>query len=279
MKFIHFGVIAALSLISLASLSTACSATNNPAPTADSATESTIDQNKPSLDELEAAVSRIKNIRGYSKFQALSNAELERATPYAKEYRYLFRLAATAEKLVANYEQSDSKLITSFIQASKDAEIGCNYRFGVVRENYLASQTPDANSPITPAPSDQTSNSAAQDITEAPTSQKPATKTEKPSATSTVATLTTSTTKSPSSADQATTSTTENADTKNGTQAPTATDETIPVPATGLTNSETASSSNMPLIITLTLVAIACILIGSMIILNRRKPYRPGRKF
>lgn len=278
MKFIHFGVIAALSLISLASLSTACSATSDPAPTASSTPESVTDQNKPSLDELKAAVSRIKNIRGYSEFQALSNAELERATPYAKEYRYLFRLAATAEKLVANYDQSDSKLITSVIQASKDAEIGCNYRFGVVRENYLTSQTPDAISPTTPAPSDQASNSAAQDTTKAPTSQKPATKTEKSSATSTVATLTTSTAKSPSSADQTTTSTTENTDTKNDTQAPTV-DETIPVPATGLTNSETASSSNMPLIITLTLVAIACILIGSMIILNRRKPYRPGRKF
>lgn len=281
MKLLHLFGVSILSLNCALVISNGVFAINteeNQNPTISS--EITI--TKPSRAELRAAISQVENLENYHTYSLLTPSELQTTTKFASEYTYLFNLVAIAKDLDMNYDSANPIEIIDIIAAAKDAVIACRYLFGTVRtENSAHSNlsTPESSSsdsaakPITPATtSPQTS-----------TSSKPASSTASPESTSTAThTATSNNTTSPNATSPdslvSATTTTETS-TPDETQLPLATanpdDSNVPnVPATGK-----VEKSNKPLFITIGAVALACLLIGSMIILNRKKSYHPGRKF
>lgn len=214
---------------------------------------------KPNLDAIIAMQRRLEQIENYTTFATLSDAELYARTPFAKEYRYLFRLHADLDTLIVHYDQVSSQDIQATLEAARQAEIGCNLRFGVVARAHAANANSESSNSSTTGNSGNSSSPAAP--------AKPAVSTPSSSAPKTQPTPT---------QPAATTPATSQSTTPESTTEP-----IVAVPATGAADPETHSTFNLPL--PFVLLALACVLIGSMIILNRhhapRSPYHPGRKF
>lgn len=271
MKLITFFSAGILALSGLFIIPNSASAATAPeAPVA----PSDIDSPKPPLSELTAAINRVEQIEKYDLYYEiytqLSPDSLRSATEFYREYIYLFNLVAKAQELQTNYATTSAEELNDIIAAAKDAEIACGYLFGTVRKN-------SANNTNTGNASNSSISTPNAPVTTTPQPTSPITtavaKTPSSNTDSVIATSQSSsaTDHAASSDDKAT----------SGSSVDKQTPETfdmssdIPkIPATG-----EVRGSNKPLFITLSVVAFACFLIGSMIILNRKKPYRPGRKF
>lgn len=210
---------------------------------------------KPTRAELRSAITHLENLDNYHTYSLLSADELATTTKFFHEYTYLFKVANLAKDLDANYANASAEDLTDVIKLAEDAVIACRLIFG------STSQNSNAQHPI-PQGSTAVSTPAQTPVVSAPT--KPATSiitttNQSQASTPTVLAQSTPIDIQPDNP-TLTTSEAENND--------------IAVPTTG-----EVRGSNKPLFITLGVVAFACLLVGSMIILNRKKPYRPGRKF
>lgn len=275
MKLITFFGASILALSGLFIIPNSASAATAPeAPV----TPSDIDPSKPSLSELTAAINRVEQIEKYDLYYdiytQLSPDSLKSATEFYREYIYLFNLVAKAHELQTNYATTSAEELNDIIAAAKDAEIACGYLFGTIRKN----STANINSP-----SDTPSSPVSTPNTPVATTPRPTS----PITTAVTKTLTSDVnsaiaiSKSPSATDHAASSDDKATNGSADEQTPETSDTSseIPeIPATGEATGE-ATKSNKHLFITLGVVALACLLIGSMVILNRKKPYRPGRKF
>lgn len=268
MKLITFfgaGILALSSLFIIPNSASAATTPEIPAAPSD------IDSSKPSLSELTAAISRVEQIENYFPYSQLSTAELQATTEFYREYIYLFNLVAKAHELQTNYATTSAEELNDIIAAAKDAEIACGYLFGTVRKN-------SANNTNTGNASNSSISTPNTPVATAPRPTSPITtavaKTPASDASSVIATS-----QSPSATDHTASSNDDKATSSSSVDKQTLetfdTPSDIPeIPATG-----EARGSNKPLFITLSVVALACLFIGSMIILNRKKPYHPGRKF
>lgn len=224
-----------------------------------------IDSSKPSLAELSAAINRVEKIENYLPYSQLSIDELKATTTFYREYIYLFNLVAKAHELQANYASASTEDLNDIIAAAEDAEIACGYLFGTIRKNSVNNSNTDSPSiPSTSTPNNPTTTSQSTPIV-----------------TTAVAKASNTTSQSSSAAPDYDISSTDQVAASNLPESSDKQDATssdsseIPeIPATG-----EVAKSNHPLFITISIVAIACLLVGSMIILNRKKSYHPGRKF
>lgn len=252
---------------------------------------------KPNLDAIIAMQRRLEQIENYTTFATLSDTELSARTPFAKEYRYLFRLHADLDTLIVYYDQVSSQDIQATLEAARQAEISCNLRFGVVARAHAANANSENTNSSTTGNSGNSNNSGsssspavpAKPAVSTPNSSAPKTQPTptQPAATTSAASQSTApaqsnTTSSSPSASASTTAPADNvANPAESTTPESATEPIVAVPATGAADPETHSTFNLPL--PFVLLALACVLIGSMIILNRhhapRSPYHPGRKF
>lgn len=237
---------------------------------------------KPSRAELSSAISRIENLKNYheyfykysfaERFAAAvedyrahpgshnvitSTAEFEAATKFHAHYAHLFDVVAQLKALEADYETASPNHLSVVIAEAKDSARACELEFNAADKTYTKTPTVSSANPATPVPTP----------TVATVASKP-----------TVAPATTPTTVI---ATQITPSESPSNNTIETTEPKPATDDNIAIPATGniVENTGEAEKSNKPFFITLSAVALACLLIGSMLILNRKKSYRPGRKF
>lgn len=262
-KLITFLSAGLLALSSLFIAPNSVSAITAPSATATD-TPIDVDSSKPSLAELSAAIDRVEKIENYLPYSQLSVDELKATTTFYREYIYLFNLVAKAYELQTNYASASVEDLSDIITAAEDAEIACGYLFGTIRKN-SANNPNTGNSSI---PSTSTPN--------IPTTTSQST----PLVTTAVAkTSNTASQPSPTTPDHSISSTDQvasNLPESSNKQDTTSSDSSeIPeIPATG-----EVAKSNHPLFITIGIVAIACLLVGSMIILNRKKSYHPGRKF
>lgn len=217
---------------------------------------------KPSRAELRSAITCIESFENYHTYSLLSSDELANATEFFREYTYLFWVANLAKNLDANYDNASAQDLTDVIKLAEDAVIGCRLIIGSAHKN----STPVASS--TQTPSAPASNST---VTQAVATNKP----QQPSVSNVnIAQTIPAETQSETTSSDFSAKPEDSTEAKVETTETTETPEDIAVPATG-----TAEKSNKPFFITIGAVALACLLIGSMLILNRKKSYRPGRKF
>lgn len=225
------------------------------------ATETTqtniVEPAKPTQAELRSAITSIEELENYHEYSLLSSDELAATTEFFREYAYLFKIVNFAKNLDADYENASAQDLTDAIEAAGHAVIACNLIFNSTHKN----PTPPATS-STPTSAPSTTSSSKPVITPAITTSNAQTSTP----TNIIATTQTAPTEDQPDTTPAVTSAPESSKQENN--------DDIAVPATG-----EVQKSNKPLFITLGIVALACLLVGSMIILNRKKPYRPGRKF
>lgn len=224
---------------------------------------------KPTLAELNTAIKRIESIENFSEYFFLSDDELVAATKWHNEYKFLFNLAEVGDNLIKNYDSSSAEKLNEFITLAETSETAYGYLLGTVRRNYLA-QNPPTPEPEQPQPSTstaQTPDSSISSPTPIPAAPAPTNISQAPVIPTQPATPATPTTESPVEiSDQTLSSLNSNEANANNQE--------VSIPATGQTE-----TNNKPLFITIGAVALACLFVGSMLILNRKKPYRPGRKF
>lgn len=216
---------------------------------------------KPSQAELRSAISRIENIENYPEYSLLSASDLAAKTSFYREYAYLFELVASAKHLDENYDASSAKDISEIIAAAKDAEIACGYLFGTTARknatlNAPSNSTQSSSTPVASSPDQPQNPSAAPHIVVAVAPQSAA--------------------DSNNNTPEATPAPQAPEIPNHGSATATDSNESVSVPATGEAE---VKKDNKPFFVTLSAVALACLFISGMIILNRKKSYHPGRKF
>lgn len=227
--------------------------------TGETASAEILESTKPTQAELRSAIARIESLEVYQEYSLLSNSEIEAAEFY-REYVYLSKVINAAKALDANYDNASAEDLIDIVAAATDAATACGLIFNSAHQTSTSTTSP-TQTPTVSAPKPTVSPAITT------TNRTPA------PATSTASTVTVTVVADDTSSDSSINnleSPIANPD-KTTPENPAADD--IAVPATG------AAKSNKPLFITLGVVALACLLVGSMIILNRKKSYHPGRKF
>lgn len=210
----------------------------------------------PTESQLAAKIAEVKAIEDYAEYSTLDPELLPYITDYTEDYLYLFALVNTAETMLTSYEQTSPADLDMIMSAANDAIIACNLKFGVVkRSTAIEEKNKPASAPIQTPPIATT--------TPVVTPQNPTTSSSAPI----TSVLTTS-------SDQATA---ENPQSKDIAVTP------IEVPATStpapddLTKTTSGTLDNHPLAFIIISVAGLGIILA-LIIGNRQKSYRPGRK-
>lgn len=218
---------------------------------------------KPTQAELRSVITRAESLPNYHEYSLLSAEELANTTNLFREYTYLFKVVNIAKDFDANYGLAPAEDLAHIIKITDDATVVCSLLFGSTNQNSSTSAAEATQTPSVSTPKPATTQAVA-------TTSKPQTSTP---VVTTQATPVAPTATQPETTTIADNSEPAKSDISTEPKAENSNDD-IAVPTTG-----TAEKSNKPLFITLGAVALASFLIGSMIILNRKKSYRPGRKF
>lgn len=231
------------------------------------ASETTTESAKPTQAELRSVITRAESLPHYHEYSLLSAEKLATTTNLFREYTYLFKVVDIAKDFDANYDIAPAEDLAHIIKVTNDAVVVCSLLFGSTNQN-SASQA-------TTAPTTDTAQTPSVSTPKPTTTQAIATASQpQASSSQTSAPVVAQATPIVPAETQPKTTVADNSESSKTT-------DDIDIPATGnlAETAGTAEKSNKPLFITLGAVALACFLIGSMIILNRKKSYRPGRKF
>lgn len=150
MKSFYLSGILLLTFIGGLVFSTPSSAASTPVSTVQAAT-------RPTKLEIEQAILKVRGIGNYEHyFPTASSPALDSSVKFYQEYNYLRTLVATARQLLASYDTASTDDLLMIIAATQDAEIACNLKFGITRQQSATkaevetqSQTP--TTPATPA--------------------------------------------------------------------------------------------------------------------------------
>ncbi len=212
----------------------------------------------PTESQLAAKIAEVKAIEDYAEYSTLDPELLPYITDYTEDYLYLFALVNTAETMLANYEQTSPADLDMIMSAANDAIIACNLKFGVVKRSAaIEEKNKPASTPVQTLPIATT--------TPVVTPQNPTTPTTSSNEPIDPA---------PIASNQATP---ESSQSENIAVAP------IEVPATStpapddLAKTTSGTLDNHPLAFIIISVAGLGIILA-LIIGNRQKSYRPGRK-
>lgn len=235
----------------------------------------------PSRSNFEQAITNLETIENYSTYRVLDPSHLDQVTPFAKEYRYLFRLVDAGKALLIDYTNADPYEANTLLTAMKEALAACNLRFGIQAKKYQASQNDQVSennqlsetqpSPNSPSSTTQPSTTNIAQLTSNNTTNKSSSY-DDPDSTLLATAEETKTSKSSEIPDpQATES---EALESEQTESP---QNNIEVPATGDTSSE-HQTGPLLYIIAAICAATAIIMLLSFSYHHTHRVYRPGRK-
>lgn len=230
---------------------------------------------RPTKLEIEQAILKVRGIGDYERYfpPATNSPALDSSVKFYQEYNYLHALVATASQLLASYDTASTDDLFMIIAAAQDAEIACNLKFGITRQQAAAKAEAEAQSktqsqtpttPATAAPQDPTASTTTTAASTTPAKAK-----------------STQSTTSPTPQAVAKSQPTQSADPQAVTDIPAG---SVPTPANSNLSATTATdlqsaSDNSPraeLLAHGSTATVATCFIGA-VVYNERRTYRPGR--
>lgn len=265
---------ASLTILLLPMPTHALSVSSNKASTASIQTTVTA-ASLPSRSSFEQAITDLETIENYSTYRNLDANYLDQITPFAKEYRYLFRLVDASKSLLADYANADPYEANSLLTAMREALAACNLRFGIQAKKYQASENNQLSetqpSPNSPSSTTQPSTTNIAQLTSNNTTNKSSSYDDLDSTLLATAEETKTSKSSEIPDPQATESEALESEQTESLQ------NNIEVPATGDTSSE-HQTGPLPYIIAAICAATAIIMLLSFSYHHTHRVYRPGRK-